>query len=523
MLVPDRASAAGPESVVNGHGVSAVPAAVASLRPTVPAGTAVAVTGPAERLDPALHLGQLVVANEVWAVRADGHAPVVEQVRRLPSASLLAAELRRDGHLVAVGPVATVDGAPGGAGRDGCTGARGVAATGTPFDHDHTSPVLLAALAARGALAVDHQSAWAAALAGDDRPLAVVLSVVGAAGPGAMTAVAPGCAATDLAPEGVRHALDRWARACRDHQVVLAAPRSFCAGVERAIEIVERALERYGAPVYVRRQIVHNAHVVGRLAAMGAVFVEELDEVPDGATVVLAAHGVAPDVRSEAAARDGFTVIDATCPLVAKVHHEARRYAARGYDIVLIGHGDHEEVQGTLGEAPDRTHLVASAAEVDRLPVDGAAPLAYLTQTTLAIDETAGVIDALRRRFPSIVGPSANDICYATQNRQEAVRAIARSCDLILVIGSANSSNTARLVEVARREGCRAELVEDAGQLRLSWLDGVGTVGLTAGASAPESLVAEVVQALSSLGPLEVAEYRTTTETVRFALPLQVR
>jgi 4-hydroxy-3-methylbut-2-enyl diphosphate reductase len=286
---------------------------------------------------------------------------------------------------------------------------------------------------------------------------------------------------------------------------------------------VERAIERFGPPVYVRRQIVHNAHVVGRLAAMGAVFVEELDEVPDGATVVLAAHGVSPEVRAQAAGRDGFTVIDATCPLVAKVHHEAKRYASRGYDIVLIGHADHEEIVGTLGEAPERTHLVQTPDEVDGLSLEDGSPVAYLTQTTLAMDETAEVIGALRRRFPAIVGPSANDICYATQNRQDAVRAIARTCDLILVVGSANSSNTARLVEVARREGCRAELVEDAGQLRLSWLDGAGTVGLTAGASAPESLVAEVVQALSSLGPVEVAEHRTTTETVRFALPLQVR
>lgn len=511
MLVPDhaRAEGAGPEAVVTGSGSAAVSAAVTRLRASVPPGTAVAVAGPAERLDPALLPGQLVVASELWAVRADEDTAVVEQVRRLPSASLLAAELRRDGHRVAVGPVATVDAAGGDV---------------EGFGADGTDPALLASLAARGALAVDRESAWAAALAGDDRPLAVIRSVDGVTGPGAMTALdRHDGAAGGSAVDGVRPALDRWARACRSRQVVLAAPRSFCAGVERAIEIVERALERYGAPVYVRRQIVHNAHVVGRLAAMGAVFVDELDEVPDGATVVLAAHGVAPEVRAEAAGRDGFTVIDATCPLVAKVHHEARRYAARGYDIVLVGHADHEEVVGTLGEAPDRTHLVATPADVDALTLEDGAPVAYLTQTTLATDETAEVLDALRRRFPAIVGPAADDICYATQNRQDAVRAIARSCDLILVVGSANSSNTARLVEVARREGCRAELVEDAGQLRLSWLDGARTIGLTAGASAPESLVAEVVQALSSLGPVEVAEHRTTTETVRFALPLQVR
>ncbi|MHB1852129.1 MAG: 4-hydroxy-3-methylbut-2-enyl diphosphate reductase, partial [Acidimicrobiales bacterium] len=223
------------------------------------------------------------------------------------------------------------------------------------------------------------------------------------------------------------------------------------------------------------------------------------------------------------AARHGFTVIDATCPLVAKVHHEARRYAARGYDIVLVGHDDHVEVIGTYGEAPDRMHVVATPDDVAELDLGAGAPVAYLTQTTLATDETAEIVDALRSKFPGLVGPSADDICYATQNRQDAVRAIASECDLLLVVGSANSSNTARLVEVARREGCRAELVEDAGQLRLSWLDGVATVGITAGASAPESLVADVVRALSALGPIDVDERRTTSESVRFALPPQVR
>ncbi|HEY5246646.1 MAG TPA: 4-hydroxy-3-methylbut-2-enyl diphosphate reductase [Acidimicrobiales bacterium] len=306
-------------------------------------------------------------------------------------------------------------------------------------------------------------------------------------------------------------------------KVLLAAPRSFCAGVERAIEIVDRALERYGAPVYVRRQIVHNTHVVADLEAKGAVFVEELDDIPAGATVVLAAHGVSPAVRSDAADRGDLAVIDATCPLVAKVHHEAKRFAARGYDIALIGHAGHEEVVGTVGEAPDRIRLVESASDVADLPVDGDRPMAYLTQTTLATDETAAVVDALHERFPTIVGPSADDICYATQNRQDAVRAMAADCDLVLVVGSANSSNTARLVEVARREGSRAELLEDAAQLEPSWLDGVSTVGLTAGASAPEVLVQEVIGALGQLRPLIVEERRTTEETVRFALPMQVR
>jgi 4-hydroxy-3-methylbut-2-en-1-yl diphosphate reductase len=516
VLAPTRAEArfVGAGTVVTGTGVAAVADRVARLLPTLEPRTAVALAGTAERLRPDLVPGQLVVASELWAA-GDG---VPHLVRRLPSASLLAAELRREGHVVAVGPVVSATGATGetpaaGAAHDGRTGP-----TTTPKPADLGRCVELGHV---GALVVDHDSAWAATLVADDRPLAVVRAVEEPPGPGAMAAVDSRRAAASLA--GVREPIERWARACRSRRVVLASPRSFCAGVERAIEIVERALERYGAPVYVRRQIVHNTHVVGRLAAMGAVFVEELDEVPDGATVVLAAHGVSPDVRSEATAREGFTVIDATCPLVAKVHHEARRYAARGFDIVLVGHDDHEEVVGTYGEAPDRMHVVGSAEEVDAIELPSGAPVAYLTQTTLATDETAEIVGALRRKFPGVVGPSADDICYATQNRQDAVRAVARECDLLIVVGSANSSNTARLVEVALREGCHAELVEDAGQLRLSWLDGVATVGVTAGASAPEFLVAEVVEALSALGPTEVVERKAATETVRFALPSQVR
>jgi 4-hydroxy-3-methylbut-2-enyl diphosphate reductase len=267
-------------------------------------------------------------------------------------------------------------------------------------------------------------------------------------------------------------------------KVLLASPRSFCAGVDRAIETVKRALDRYGAPVYVRRQIVHNLHVVRDLEARGAIFVEELDEVPADATVVFAAHGVSPAVRSEAADRGDLTVIDATCPLVAKVHNEARRYAGQGHHLVLIGHEGHEEIEGTIGEAPDRFHLVERPEDVARLDLDQELPMAYLTQTTLATDETAEIVAALRERFPKITAPPADDICYATQNRQDAVRSIAHRCDLMLVVGSSNSSNTARLVEVARRQGCRAELIEDASELQVGWLDGVATVGLTAGASA---------------------------------------
>ncbi len=323
-------------------------------------------------------------------------------------------------------------------------------------------------------------------------------------------------------PGALRAVLDRWARALGTREVLLAAPRSFCAGVERAVEIVERALARTGGPVYVRRQIVHNAHVVAGLRARGAVFVEELHEVPEGATVVLAAHGVAPVVRRQAEER-GLAVIDATCPLVAKVHREVRRFAAEGRRIVLVGHAEHEEVEGTVGEAPGRVDVVADAGDVEALQVPPDQPLAYLTQTTLAVDETAAVVDALRRRFPGVAGPPADDICYATQNRQDAVRAVAARCDLVLVVGSANSSNTQRLVEVARRAGCRAELVEDESELRLRWLHGVSAVGVTAGASAPEALVRRVVDVLSSLGDVTVSEHRAAEEHVRFALPTQVR
>jgi 4-hydroxy-3-methylbut-2-enyl diphosphate reductase len=253
------------------------------------------------------------------------------------------------------------------------------------------------------------------------------------------------------------------------------------------------------------------------------VFVRELDEVPDDAVVVIAAHGVSPEVRRQANARPGGTVIDATCPLVAKVHHEARRYLAQGYQTVLIGHAGHEEVVGTLGEAPDRIRLVEELGDVDRLDFDPDRHVAYLTQTTLATDETRQIVDALRARFPTLTGPHADDICYATQNRQDAVRSLAGRCDLMLVVGSANSSNATRLVEVAQREGCRAELVEDASAFRLAWLDGVRTIGLTAGASTPETLVQQVLDTLRALGTARVDEHRTTQETVRFSLPQQVR
>jgi 4-hydroxy-3-methylbut-2-enyl diphosphate reductase len=362
------------------------------------------------------------------------------------------------------------------------------------------------------------ESAWLADTLGDT-PLVVVRAVADSLNGGPVLGGIRALATL----RRVRPGLEAWAGAVASRRVELAAPRSFCAGVERAIEIVERAIDRFGAPVYVRRQIVHNAHVVADLERRGAVFVEELDEVPDGATVVLAAHGVSPEVRGHAGARQDLSVIDATCPLVAKVHHEARRFASQGRRIVLVGHADHEEVIGTMGEVPDAIDLVEGVDDVDRLAYGADTPVAYLTQTTLAVDETAEVVAALRERFVALVGPSANDICYASQNRQDAVRSLAGRCDLVLVVGSANSSNTARLVEVARREGCRAELVEDAGGVDLRWLAGVNTLGITAGASAPEALVQQLVQALGGLGATEVVEHRTVKETVHFSLPPQVR
>ncbi|MGD0592879.1 MAG: 4-hydroxy-3-methylbut-2-enyl diphosphate reductase [Acidimicrobiales bacterium] len=447
-------------------------------------GAPVALVGVAAPLGGELRPGHLIVANELRGTNGGGR-------RFLPMAALVAAELRRSGLGVHVGPLVSFAGSLAAAER--------------------------ASLASGGAVALD--TASMSLMDGFERnPLAVVHSIVESTnGPSESAAPVP---ASLL---GVRGPLERWARACGEHSVVLAAPRSFCAGVERAIETVKRALERYGAPVYVRRQIVHNLHVVRDLETRGAIFVEELDEVPPDSTVVFAAHGVSPAVRSQAAERNDLKVIDATCPLVTKVHTEARRYASQGHHLVLIGHDGHEEVEGTLGEAPDRFHLVERPEDVGRLDLGSEGAVAYLTQTTLATDETAEIVAALRERFPHITAPPADDICYATQNRQDAVRSIAHRCDFMLVVGSANSSNTARLVEVARREGCQAELVEDASQLQLGWLDGVATIGLTAGASAPDALVQELLETLRLLGPVSLSEETTAEETVRFGLPAQVR
>jgi 4-hydroxy-3-methylbut-2-en-1-yl diphosphate reductase len=302
----------------------------------------------------------------------------------------------------------------------------------------------------------------------------------------------------------------------------LASPRSFCAGVERAIAVVEQLLEARGGPIYVRKQIVHNTHVVADLEARGAVFVDELDGVPDGATVVFSAHGVSPAVRAEAASR-GLEAIDATCPLVTKVHAEARRFASRGDTVILIGHAGHEEIEGTLGEAPDQTILAQSVDDVAELAVADPQRVSYLTQTTLAVDETTEIIQALRARFPALRGPASDDICYATTNRQHALQAIADQSDLVLVVGSKNSSNSLRLVELAQRRGIPSYLIDDPGDIRAEWLDGVEVVGVTAGASAPPRLVDAVISALAELGPVTVVEREITRENIRFTLPPVVR
>jgi 4-hydroxy-3-methylbut-2-enyl diphosphate reductase len=438
----------------------------------------------------AKRLCELVVADRVL------HADGTPAGPPLPSAPLVAAALRRRGLDVRVGPVASSDHLVKGADER-------------------------AHLASLGALVVDMESA---ALVSQpwDRPLTVVRAVADTAerdvrSPATITG--GWRALRSLRAAGP--ALDEWAAAVAARTVLLAGPRSFCAGVERAIETVERTLERFGAPVYVRRQIVHNAHVVADLERRGAVFVHELDEVPDGATVVYSAHGVARSVR-RAAESKGLNVVDATCPLVAKVHHEVRRFRERDYQVVLIGHDGHDETEGTLGEA-DGITLVSSPADVAGLQVDDPDRLAYVTQTTLSDDDVIGAIGALTERFPAIVGPHAADICYATQNRQDAIRALAPECDLVLVVGSANSSNSQRLVEVARRAGTPAYLIEDESGLDLAWLRGVATVGVTAGASAPPALVERTTAALASLGSLRVEERTVRTEHVNFPLPLEIR
>ena len=451
---------------------------------TAAAPDAVVVAGVAGGVDASLRPGDVVLASEV----RDTRGRIV-----LRGAAPLAAQLRRMGMRVHVGPVLSRDHMVGGARER-------------------------QELAATGALAVDMESA-AIARATIGVPTVVLRVIVD-------TAFRP-VARLATVPAGVRAlgvlrrtgpALRRWADLLGPRQVLLAEPRSFCAGVERAISIVELALQRYPHPVYVRRQIVHNAHVVDNLQKQGAVFVDELDQVPDGTTVVFSAHGVAPAVRTEAARR-GLNVIDATCPLVAKVHSEARRFASRGDTVLLIGHAGHDETEGTLGEVPGGIRLVQSPAEAERVTAADPARVSFLMQTTLAADEAAETVDVLRRRFPLIESSPTDDICYATTNRQQAVRAIAAESDAMLVVGSRNSSNSLRLVEVAQRCGARAYLVDDATEILPEWLEGAATIGITAGASAPPYLVDEIIGTLRALGPVDVTERVVAHEDVTFAVP----
>ena len=305
-------------------------------------------------------------------------------------------------------------------------------------------------------------------------------------------------------------------------KLLLAAPRGYCAGVDRAVQTVARALELYGAPVYVRREIVHNTHVVEQLRARGAVFVDSETQVPEGATVVFSAHGVAPSVYANARRR-ALQTIDATCPLVTKVHVEAKKFAADGYTIVLVGHAGHEEVEGTMGEAPDDIVLIETEQDVDQVDVRDPSKVAYISQTTLSVDETRAIINRLRERFPAVIGPRTDDICYATTNRQAAVKQLARECELVLVIGSRNSSNSNRLVEVAREHGADSHLIDNEGQVREEWLTGKRVVGITSGASAPEELVQRLVDFFLARGTSDVQELEVVQEDVRFMLPKAIR
>ena len=305
-------------------------------------------------------------------------------------------------------------------------------------------------------------------------------------------------------------------------KLFLAAPRGYCAGVDRAVQTVERALELHGPPVYVRKEIVHNKHVVEQLRERGAIFVDQETEVPEGEMVVFSAHGVAPSVHANSAAR-GLNTIDATCPLVTKVHVEAKKFAADGYTIVFIGHQGHEEVEGTMGEAPGHMVLVETEEDVESLEVEDPDRVAFLTQTTLSVDETDRLIRKLREKFPNVTGPKSDDICYATTNRQQAVRQMATECDLVLVIGSRNSSNSNRLVEVARDHGADSYLIDNTSQVKEEWLEGKRVVGISSGASAPEELVQSLVDFFRERGTTDVSEYEVVQEDVRFMLPKEIR
>jgi 4-hydroxy-3-methylbut-2-enyl diphosphate reductase len=469
-------------------GVGPVAAARAAASPWLRHARALAVVGIGAGVCPDLRPGDVVVATEV----RPPHGPAIP----CPSAPLLARALRGAGLTVHTGPIASV--------------------THVVRARDRR------ALAARGVLAADMESVWLLRPA-DPLSEAVVRVVADPAGEPLLRPATLG---------HVRHALQQlpaladplrsWAAATGEHRVLLAAPRSFCAGVVRAIDVVDRALDQRGAPVYVRRQIVHNSHVVRRLEQRGAVFVDDVTEVPTGATVVFSAHGVAPGVRTEAERR-GLQVIDATCPLVAKVHAEVRRVADDGETVIFIGHRNHDEAVGTMGERPAATVLVQDVDDAWAIEVPDPDRVAYLVQTTLAADEVDAIVSVLRRRFPRLQAPPSDDICYATTNRQRALRQVAGKADLVLVVGSENSSNSKRLVEAAERLGLPAHLVDDVDGIDLDWLAGAHTIGLTAGASAPDELVDAVIDAIGGLGPLEVSEARLALENVHVIVPKEVR
>ncbi|MHA3704338.1 4-hydroxy-3-methylbut-2-enyl diphosphate reductase [Jatrophihabitans sp. YIM 134969] len=457
-----------------------------------PPPTAMVVAGVAGGLAADVESGDVVVASEV----RDSEGSVV-----LPGAAPLVAALRAAGLTVHHAPVLTTD---------------------------HVVTGCRTELAATGAAAVDMESAPLVreALRRGMQPVAVVRVVVDTAHtPIGRFATVPAGARALATLRRIGPLLADWGQLARPRTALLAGPRSFCAGVDRAIEIVERALRTHPHPVYVRRQIVHNQHVVDDLRARGAVFVDELTDLPENlpqdTAVVLSAHGVAPAVRADAESR-GLVVVDATCPLVSKVHAEAKRFVARDDTVLFIGHDHHDETEGTLGHAPGRITLVQDAAAAATVEVPDPSKVSYLMQTTLAVDEAAAVVDVLRARFPALAEPPSDDICYATTNRQQAVRTVARESDVVLVLGSANSSNSVRLVEVAEREGPPAYLVEDADSIRPEWIAGAGTVGLTAGASAPPHLVDEVVATLRALGPVEVEERVVAREDIRFSLPRSI-
>nr|WP_245561604.1 4-hydroxy-3-methylbut-2-enyl diphosphate reductase [Actinomycetospora chiangmaiensis] len=490
-----RRSGAGPRR-------AARTAAAVGDRPRLVAGAGGALVG-------GIAPGDLVVASEV---RGPDGASVA-----LPTAPVLAAALRATGLTVHVGPVVSADHVVTGAERARLSSGSAPDVSGGT----RLPPVVSGGppLTGAPAVAVDTESSW---LVSGTAPSAVVRAIVDTPD---HPLLRPGTVRRGLtALRSLRRAapvLRAWCDATGEREVLLAAPRSFCAGVDRAIATVERALDRHGAPVYVRRQIVHNDHVVAELERRGAVFVREADEVPTGAVLVLAAHGVAPAVRHTAAERR-LRVVDATCPLVTKVHAGVRRHAHRGATVLLIGHAGHEEVEGTVGEAPDDVVVVGSVAEAETVAVRDPAAVATAVQTTLAVDEAEAITAVLRRRFPALAEPRTADICYATTNRQDAVRAVAAEADRLVVVGSPHSSNSVRLAEVGARAGVPAVRIDHAAELDLSWLAGARRVAVTAGASAPEHLVDDVVAVLGGLGPVTVTPRSTTTEDVRFTLPQEV-